>query len=91
MGHEHGSEYQLKIGLHDGSENLTGWLSLEELTATLAVVKRKSKSLSVQERKVLCASCPDQEQKILEYPVAASESARYRPRRYMSAGGSRPS
>jgi hypothetical protein len=91
MGHEHGSEYQLRITLHNGAEDLTGWLTLDELTTTLAVVRRKSKSIRVQERKVLCASCPDQEQKILEYPVAVSESARYRPRRYMVAGGPRPS
>jgi hypothetical protein len=91
MGHDHGSEYQLKIGLLNGGEDSTGWLSLEELTATLALVRRKGKALRIQERRVLCASCPDQEQKILEYPVASTETARYRPRRYMSAGGSRPS
>jgi hypothetical protein len=91
MGHEHGSEYQLRIALHNGEEDLTGWLSLEELTATLAVVRRKSKSVRVQERKVLCPSCPDREQKILEFPVSTQDTARYRPRRYFAAGGSRPS
>src|SRR4051794_39512085 len=94
MGHEHGSEYQLKIVLGNGSEELTGWLSQEELIPAIAAARAKGargKSLWLLERHVLCGSCPDREHKIQEYPVAQSESARFRPHdsRYLVAAGVR--
>ena len=91
MEHEHGSEYRLKIVLKDGKEDLTAWLDQGQLVAAIGNARPKGKALWLQERKVLCPSCPNREPKIQEYPVAQSDSARYRPHdsKYLVATGVR--
>lgn len=91
MGHEHGREYQLKIVLRDGTEKLTGWLDQEQIAVLMSSACSKSKTTWLQERNVLCPSCPDRDQKILEYPVSNTESSRFRPHdsRYLMAAGVR--
>jgi hypothetical protein len=91
MEHEHGSEYRLKIVLRDGKEDLTVWLAQEEILAAITASRSRAKALWLQERKVLCGSCPDREPRIREYPIAHSDSQRFRPRdsRYLVATGAR--
>ena len=91
MEHEHGSEYRLKIILSNGKEDLTVWLDQEQLTAAITSAPAKAKALWLQERKVLCGSCPDREPKIREYPVAHTQSQRFRPHdsQYLVATGVR--
>jgi hypothetical protein len=91
MGHEHGSEYQLRVILLNGKEIMTGWVSEEKLSASIAAAQEKGKTCWVQVRRVLCHSCPDQEQSISEYPVAGTRSSRHLPHdsRYLKAAGVR--
>jgi hypothetical protein len=91
MEHEHGSEYRLKIVLSDGTEDLTVWLAQEEILDAITASRSRAKALWLQERKVLCGSCPDREATIQEYPIAHSDSQRYRPHdsRYLVAAGVR--
>jgi len=87
MGHEHGSEYQLKFVLHNGEEDLTGWLTQDELMQAMAVAIAKGKVFWLQERNIVCLECRDREQQIFEYPVGNAESSRCRPHdsRYLVA------
>ncbi len=94
MAHNHGSEYQIRIIHEDGTEELSGWMRIEEqLAQAIAVVhKRPGKAYWLRERNVLCADCVDQEQVIiLECPITGIASPRYRPHdsRYLVAVASR--
>jgi hypothetical protein len=91
MGHDHGSEYQLRIALADGREDFTGWLTQDELPVAMAAAQAKGATCWVQVRKLICTSCPDREQNIQEYPVAATGSTRNRPHdsAYLAAAGVR--
>jgi hypothetical protein len=80
MGHEHGSEYQLKFILHNGEEDLTGWLSQDELMQAMTAAVAKGRVFWLQERNIVCLECMDREQQIFEYPVGDTESSRCRPR-----------
>ncbi len=87
MGHEHGSEYQLKFVLHDGEEDLTGWLTQDELMQAMATAVAKGRVFWLQERNIVCLECMDREQQIFEYPVGNTECSRCRPHdsRYLVA------
>jgi hypothetical protein len=87
MGHEHGSEYQLKFVLHNGEEDLTGWLTQDELMQAMAEAMAKGRVFWLQERNIVCLECMDGEQQIFEYPVGNTESSRCRPHdsRYLVA------
>ena len=91
MRHEHGSEYQLKTVLEDGNEEFTGWLTQEQLVPAMASARAKGKAFWLRERSMVCLICPDREPKVQEYPVAHSDSSRYRPRdsKYLVATGVR--
>jgi hypothetical protein len=91
MGHEHGSEYQLKIVLQDGTEDLTGWLNEEELVRAIKAARARAKAFWLQERILVCVDCADREPRILEYPLAVGESSRCRPHdsKYLVAAGVR--
>ena len=90
-GHEHGSEYQLRFVLRNGKEDLTGWLTHDQLIKAMAVATAKGRVFWLQERNVICVGCPDREQQIFEYPVGNAESSRCRPHdsRYLVAAGVR--
>jgi hypothetical protein len=90
-GHEHGSEYQLKFVLHNGEEDRTDWLTQEQLVQAMAIATASGRVFWLVERNVICVTCPDRKQQILEYPVAQGETPRCRPRdsRYLIAAGVR--
>ena len=91
MGHEHGSEYQLRFVLNNGEEDLTGWLTQEQLIRAMAAPSPKGTVIWLQERNVICTDCPDRKQQIFEYPVGNTASSRCRPHdsRYLVAAGVR--
>jgi hypothetical protein len=93
MAHKHGSEYQVRIVLGDGSEELSGWLNSAEQVAQAIASHHKpqAKAYWLLERNVLCPNCLDQGQKVMEYPLADIPSPRYRPHdsRYLVEVGSK--
>jgi len=72
MAHNHGNEYQLKIVYEDETEELSEWMNSEaQLAQAIAAVPRpKGNAYWLRERNVVCPSCLDREQRILEYPLA---------------------
>jgi hypothetical protein len=93
MAHDHGNEYQVRIIHGDGTEELSGWLnSAEEVAPAIAAHrKQQGKAYWVQRRNVLCADCPDREQRIEECPLTDIPSPRYSPHdsRYLVEVGSK--
>ena len=93
MAHNHGSEYQVRIVHADGTEELSGWLNSAEQVAQAitADCKPQGKAYWVRARNVLCADCPDKEQRIVECPVADIPSPRCSPHdsRYLMEVGSK--
>lgn len=91
MGHEHGSEYQLRFVLHNGKEDVTGWLTHDQLLQAMAAAMPKGTVVWLQERNIVCLECLDRDQEIFEYPVGNTESSRCRPHdsRYLVAAGVR--
>ena len=90
MEHNHGNEYRVKTVRRDGTEQLSGWTNNEELALAMAAARRlQGKAYWLQERNVLCPSCPDREQTIMEYPLTESPSPRCSPHdsRYLRAVG----
>ena len=89
MGHEHGSEYQLKVVLLDGKEDCSGWLTQDELTVAMSAVPRKGSSCWLRVRKLVCVQCADGELGVSEVPLALSGSSRNLPHdsRYLRAAG----
>jgi hypothetical protein len=92
MAHNHGNEYQVKIVCEDGTEELSGWVNNEEQVAQVmaAVHRPRVKAHLLRERNILCPSCLDREQRIVEYPLTDIPSPRYSPHdsRYLVAVGS---
>jgi hypothetical protein len=93
MAHNHGSEYQVRIVRGDGTEELSGWLNSAEQDAQSVATDRnqQGKAYWVQARNVLCADCPDREQRIVECPLTDIPSPRYNPHdsRYLVDVGSK--
>lgn len=93
MAHTHSNEYQLKIVLQDGTEELSAWMqSQEQITEAIAVIhRRRPQTCWLRERRGGCPDCSGREQRILEYPFADIRSPRYSPRdsRYLVAVGSK--
>jgi hypothetical protein len=87
IGHEHGSEYQLKFVLDNGEEDLTGWFTQDELMQAMAEAMATGRVFWLQERNIVCLACTDREQQIFEYPVGNTETSRCRPHdsRYLVA------
>ena len=87
MAHDHGNEYQVKIVHANGAERLSGWMKSEEqIPEVMASVHMSpGKTYWLQRRNVVCANCPDREQRILEFPLTAVPSLRCLPHdsRYM--------
>ena len=81
MAHDHGSEYQVRIVLEDGTEELSGWLNSAEQVAEAIAADRKpqGKAYWLRARNVLCTGCPDREQTIMECPITDIPSPRYSP------------
>jgi len=81
MAHDHGSEYQVRIVLEDGTEELSGWLNGEEqVTQAIALSHRQqAKAYWLVERKVLCPTCLDRGEQVMEYPLADIPSPRCSP------------
>jgi hypothetical protein len=93
MAHNHGNEYQVKAVHEAGTEELSGWMNSEQHVAqAMAELHRpQARAYWLQERNVLCPSCPDREQRIVEYPLTDIPSPRSSPHdsRYLLAVGSR--
>ena len=91
MAHNHGNEYQLKIVYEDETEELSEWMNSEaQLAQAIAAVPRpKGNAYWLRERNVVCPSCLDREQRILEYPLADFPCQRGSPHdsRYLLAVG----
>src|SRR5260370_40163149 len=81
MAHKHTNEYQLKVILQDGTEELSAWLdSQDQIAQAMAVLHRKKPSSCwLRERRALCPDCSTREQSILEFPFDDSRSPRYSP------------
>lgn len=81
MTHNHGSEYQVRIVQIDGAEELSEWLeSAEQVAETIAADRKMQGTVYwVRARIVLCADCPDKEQRMVECPVTGVLSARCSP------------
>ncbi len=81
MGHDHGSEYQIKIVHEDGSEELTYWIMGEEQVsqAMRSLHKPSGRAYWLRQRSVVCPNCPDTSPRIMEYPVAGISQPRSRP------------
>ena len=93
MAHNHGSEYQVKIVHQDGTEELSGWLSsAEQVAQAIAASHRpQAKAYWLLQRNVLCPSCLDREQRVMEYPLTGVPSPRCNPHdsRYLVEVGSK--
>jgi hypothetical protein len=92
MVHNHGYEYQIRIVLEDGAEELSGWMnSTEQVAQTIMVVhKLQGQTCWLLVRNVICPNCSDSEQ-ISEYPIMDISSPRYMPydSRHLRAADSR--
>jgi len=92
MAHEHGSEYQLRVVLPDGTEHVTDWFEEKQIQVTMSAVQGRGKSCWLRVRKVVCVQCADSEECLIaEYPVAQTGSSRNRPHDsgYLMAAGVR--
>ena len=93
MAHDHGSEYQVRIVLEDGTEELSEWLNGVDQVAQAIVVSHRpqAKAYWLLERNVLCPTCPDRGQKVMEYPLTDVPSPRGSPHdsRYLVDVGSK--
>src|SRR6266852_4324934 len=81
LSHNHGNECQVKIAHEDGTEELSGWMnSQDQVAQAMAAVHRpRGKAYWLRERHVLCPTCLDREQRIVEYPITDIPSPRCRP------------
>ncbi len=93
MAHDHGSEYQVRIVLEDGTEELSGWLNSEEQVAQAIAVSHRpqAKAYWLLERDVLCSTCLDRGEQVMEYPLTDIPSPRCSPHdsRYLVDMGSK--
>ncbi len=93
MAHDHGSEYQVRIVLEDGTEELSGWLNGEEQVAQAIAVSHRpqAKAYWLLERDVLCPTCLDRGEQVMEYPLTDIPSPRCSPHdsRYLVDMGSK--
>ena len=93
MAHDHGSEYQVRIVLEDGTEELSGWLNGEEHVAQAIAVshRQQAKAYWLVERNVLCPTCLDRGEQVMEYPLTDIPSPRCSPHdsRYLVDMGSK--
>ncbi len=93
MTHNHASEFQIRVVLEDGTEELSGWMNgTEQLAQAMAALRgARRRACWLQERAVPCPVCFDQGQVIMECPISDGPSPRYRPHdsRYLLAVGSR--
>ncbi len=93
MAHDHGSEYQVRIILEDGTEELSGWLNGEEQVAQAIAVSHRPQARAywLVERNVLCPTCLDRGEQVMEYPLADIPSPRCSPHdsRYLVDMGSK--
>jgi len=93
MAHDHGSEYQIRIVLEDGTEELSGWLNSPERVAQAIAVSHRpqAKAYWLLERDVLCSTCLDRGEQVMEYPLTDIPSPRCSPHdsRYLVDIGSK--
>jgi len=95
MGHNHGSEYQVRIIHQDGTEELSDWMdSVEQFAQALAAAVRSAPGTAywLRQRNMICPDCFDGEQPIIvECPITGIPSPRYSPHdsHYLMAVGSR--
>jgi hypothetical protein len=70
MVHNHGYEYQIKIILEDGNEELSGWMNSTDQVAQAIIVvhKLQGKTCWLLVRNITCPNCSDREH-VLEYPI----------------------
>ena len=92
LAHNHVNEYQIRIVHHDGTEEVSAWMNLEEqlAQAMAALPGTPGKSFWLRQRSVSCPDCLDSEQQIIsEFTIANIASSRYRPHdsRYLLAVG----
>jgi hypothetical protein len=84
MPHRHGCEYQVKVIHEDGTEALSEWIQHTDVAQTMASLRKPQvKAFWLRERTVAvsaCALCKDRETEITEYPLADSQSSRFRAR-----------
>ena len=82
MDHDHGSEYQVRIVLANGTEQLSGWMKSEEQIPDVMATVHNSpgKTYWLQRRNVVCPDCLDGEETILEFPLLLIPSRRCQPR-----------
>ncbi|HKN69768.1 MAG TPA: hypothetical protein VJX30_01985 [Terriglobales bacterium] len=93
MAHVHGSEYQVRIVLEDGTEELSGWLNSPERVAQAIAESHRpqAKAYWLLERNVLCPTCQDRGEQVMEYPLTDIPSPRCSPHdsRYLVDVGSK--
>lgn len=93
MPHQHGSEYQVRIVHRDETEELSPWMNGEEQIAeTIAALhKQPGKAYWLRQRNVLCPTCRESPQGVVEFPLADIPCPRSSPQdsRYMVAAGKR--
>jgi hypothetical protein len=77
MEHNHGYEYQIKIILENGTEELSGWMnSAEQVAQTVIVVhKLQGKTCWLLVRNIICTDCSEREH-VVEYPIIDIPSPR---------------
>ena len=77
MAHNHGYEYQIRIVLEDGIEELSAWMNSAEQVAQamIAIHKPRGGTCWLLVRNIICPNCSDGEQ-ILEYPIMDVPSPR---------------
>ena len=83
MGHDHGTEYQVKVIHYDGTEALSEWIEHGNVARTMAVYRTpQAKAYCLRERSVTIEACPhcqNTETAIAEYPLTDCLSPRTRP------------
>jgi hypothetical protein len=83
MAHNHGSVYQVKVILEDGTEELSEWIEQGNVAYTLAALhKPQARAYWLRERNVtapFCPLCRDIETTVIEYPLTDHWSARSLP------------
>jgi len=80
MAHDHGDEYQVKTVHGDGTEELSGWGSEEQIAVTVAAIHRPpGTAFWLLARIVLCPYCLDREQTIVECLLTNIPSPRCSP------------
>ena len=97
MTHEHASEYRVRIVHGDETEQLGGWMDCQQIAQAITELRESPpKAYWLQVRNILCLSCQQREQTIVEFRLTLNTAERtpfprQNERRFFGSASSRAS